>query len=149
MRWGLSCGCVVVSWLVVLAEPSLVSADALLRADEGLGLAESGCVSQLVPGEDTQAASRACQRAGGLIGASAVAATQDGRNVYVASSGADAVVAFSRSGSGALKSIGCVSNNGTNGVDGTKRSCADGDALRGAGGLAVSPDGKNVYAAAW
>src|SRR2546423_2899315 len=149
MRWGLARGCVVVSWLVVLAAPSLVSADALLRADEGLGLAESGCIAQLVPGEDTEAASRACQRAGGLIGASAVAVTQDGRNVYVASSGADAVVAFSRSGSGALKSIGCVSNNGTNGVDGTKRSCADGDALRGAGGLAVSPDGKNVYAAAW
>src|SRR5438874_13556763 len=42
MRWGLSSGCVAVSWLVVLAAPSLVSADALLRADEGLELAESG-----------------------------------------------------------------------------------------------------------
>jgi 3-carboxymuconate cyclase len=49
---------------------------------------------------------------------------------------------------GQLAPIGCVSNNGTNGLDGTKHSCADGDALKGAYDIALSPDGKNVYVAA-
>src|SRR5690349_8462674 len=101
-RWGLLCGCAVVGWLVVLLAPSLA------LGDEGPGLAESACMSQLVPGEDAQGASRGCARAPGLIGASAVAVTQDGRNVYVASSGSDAVVGFSRNASGALKQMGCV-----------------------------------------
>src|SRR5437867_13306917 len=34
-------------------------------------------------------------------------------------------------------------------VDGTKGSCADGDVLRGATAIAMSPDAKNVYVASY
>ena len=71
--------------------------------------------------------------------------------MYVASGGADfsgsnAVAAFSRAGdTGALTSVGCVSDTGGDGRPGTDGFCANGDALLGASGLAVSPDGRNVY----
>src|SRR5205807_4073445 len=71
----------------------------------------------------------------------------DGVHVYVASELSDAVAAFARnSPPGALTQLsgtaGCVSETGTSGA------CADGNALDGAGGIAVSPDGTTVYATA-
>jgi DNA-binding beta-propeller fold protein YncE len=48
-----------------------------------------------------------------------------------------------------LSEIGCATSNGTSGIDGTKRACADGDALKGAQDVALSPDGKNVYVASY
>ena len=77
----------------------------------------------------------------------------DDKHVYVASSGADgvgsnAIAAFSRAGdTGALTSAGCVSDSGGDGRPGTDGFCADGDALLGASGIAVSPDGRHVYVA--
>ena len=66
----------------------------------------------------------------------------------MASWGSDAVGVFTRSSAnGRLTEIACISNNGTTGVDGTAGQCADGDAMWGATALAISPDGKNVYAA--
>jgi 6-phosphogluconolactonase (cycloisomerase 2 family) len=68
----------------------------------------------------------------------------DGRHVYAAASGADGVLALARNRkTGALRPIGCVSETGSGGA------CVDGAGLRGVESLAVSPDGKNVYAAAW
>jgi hypothetical protein len=77
-----------------------------------------------------------------------VAVSPDGENVYVAyttdyeAGPRQAVIAtFDRAPGGALAGSGCVSEGGENG-------CADGFGLYGvARGLAVSPDGANVYVA--
>lgn len=119
------------------------------RAEPGLGWAQLTCVSQLDTRSESENQVPSCQRGAALLGASAVAVSRDGRNVYVAAAGAGAVATFARTKSGAIAGLGCTSNNGTNGLDGTKRACADGDSLRGAAALALSPDGKNVYAAAY
>jgi cysteine-rich repeat protein len=73
----------------------------------------------------------------GLEGPQAIAISPDGANVYVASSGANAVAVFRRSAaSGALSFVEA------------QRESADGvSGLTGAQGLAVSPDGANVYVA--
>jgi 6-phosphogluconolactonase (cycloisomerase 2 family) len=115
---------------------------------------ESGCIlqEQPVPG-DSEDQIDGCGHARGLLKAFAVAVSPDDKHVYVASSGApatgsNAVVAFSRAGdSGALTQVGCVSDSGGDGRPGTDGFCANGDALLGADGLAVSPDGRDVYVA--
>jgi 6-phosphogluconolactonase (cycloisomerase 2 family) len=72
----------------------------------------------------------------GLNSAAAVAVSRDGKQVYVAGQGDDAVAVFARDAtSGALSFVGAV-KDGVGGVDG----------LDGAFGVAVSPNGKNVYA---
>lgn len=104
----------------------------------------SGCVAQpdAVPREG------GCAHGKGLLGASGVAVSPDGRNVYVASAQSDAVGAFARDpATGALTQLGCISQNGTNGFDGTGGECTDGKALDGAAGVVVSPDGAHVYVA--
>jgi uncharacterized delta-60 repeat protein len=75
-------------------------------------------------------------------GAGRVAVSPDGKNVYVVSS--NAVVRLNRNTStGAISQpagpAGCISENGAG-------PCADGHALDGANDVAVSADGKNVYA---
>lgn len=73
----------------------------------------------------------------GLDGAAAVAVAPGGEHVYVAGSGDDAVAVFARNGTtGVLAYAGRV-RDGEGGVDG----------LAGVQGVAVSPDGLNVYAA--
>jgi DNA-binding beta-propeller fold protein YncE len=72
----------------------------------------------------------------------------DGKNVYAATNGSDAVSVFSRNQTtGALTQLagtdGCVSETGTGGA------CAKGSALDGARYVTVSPDGKNVYVASY
>ena len=80
------------------------------------------------------------------MGPTDVAVSPDGRNVYVAAGDSGALSTFRRDAqTGALAQLACVSNNGTDGRDGTDGACADGDALRGASSVAVSPDGKFVY----
>ena len=88
-----------------------------------------------------------CTKGGrGLLDANDVTVAPDGSSVYVAASGAGAVASFARDpGSGRIAEINCVSTNGTNGFDGTKGACADGDALSGASSATVSPDGTFVY----
>jgi DNA-binding beta-propeller fold protein YncE len=72
-----------------------------------------------------------------------LALSPDGRFAYVAASSSGAIDVFARDAvTGALGWQSCVSNNGTDGT------CVDGAALRGPWGVAVSPDGGNVYVAA-
>ncbi len=80
-----------------------------------------------------------------LDGARAVAVSPDGKNVYATSPSTHAVVRLNRSTTtGAITqpagAAGCVSETGAG-------PCGDGHALDGPGGVAVSPDGKNVYIA--
>jgi DNA-binding beta-propeller fold protein YncE len=120
-------------------------------ASRMLGLAQlaggQGCIAQ--PDDEAEAV-RGCGRGKGLIDAAAVVVSPDGENAYVAASGSSAVSSFARDvATGRLAQRNCVSANGTSGVDGTKGACADGSALSGATAVAVSGDGKFVYAASW
>jgi 6-phosphogluconolactonase (cycloisomerase 2 family) len=106
-----------------------------------------GCVVQ----EGTEE-NPGCATARGLGNVTGVALSPDERHLYVTAAGglqqfgSGSVVAFVRDPeSGALSSVGCVSNSGDDGRTGTEGFCSDGDALSGAADLAVSPDGRFVY----
>jgi len=96
---------------------------------------ERGCTSDR--------ASEGCALGRGLSGPSSVAVSLDGRNVYVAASGSQAVAVFSRNPrSGALRQLfgssGCVSHARGEG-------CTTGRALPRPRDVLVSADGANVY----
>jgi DNA-binding beta-propeller fold protein YncE len=87
-----------------------------------------------------------CTNGVALDAASSVAVSPDGRSVYVAVHGSDAVAVLDRdaaSGTLAQKAgvAACVSETGTGGA------CANGVGLNGAISVAVSPDGRSVYVA--
>jgi 6-phosphogluconolactonase (cycloisomerase 2 family) len=93
-----------------------------------------------------------CAVGAGLREAVFLTMSPDGTNVYVASQVSDAVAIFTRNAlTGALTQLpgvaGCVSEDGTD--DGMAMVCADGKGLEGAIAVTVSPDGLNVYAAAY
>lgn len=70
-----------------------------------------------------------------------VTTSPDGTNVYVAGFSGDSITTFDRAAAtGQLTEAACIANAGANG-------CTDPaiDGLDGATGVAVSPDGKNVY----
>jgi DNA-binding beta-propeller fold protein YncE len=79
-----------------------------------------------------------------FLGSQAIAISLDGKNVYVASSSSNAIAVFKRNahtgkltqGAGAT---GCISARGAGG-------CATAIGLEGPNSVAVSPDGRNVYA---
>jgi DNA-binding beta-propeller fold protein YncE len=74
-----------------------------------------------------------------------VAVSPADRNVYTATD--TSIVVLSRAAdNGGLTYVGCVSDSGDDGRTGTDGACADGDALNGVRDVAVSPDGKFVYA---
>ncbi len=81
----------------------------------------------------------------GLAAAFGVATSPDGKSVYVASEIDDAVVRFDRNiTTGALTPQGCIADVGDAAGCGTTQQGLDG-----AIGVAVSPDGKSVYAASF
>ena len=113
-----------------------------------LGIAQlpggQACIAQ--PEEESEAIGKCAKGGRGLLDANEVSVSPDGRSVYVAGTGSDAVAAFGRDvESGRITERNCVSANGTNGYDGTGGQCADGDALTGASSTTVSPDGNFVY----
>ena len=83
-----------------------------------------------------------CIAAPALVHASGLAISRDGASVYLAAYTSDAVVAFDRAASGTLSQMSCVSSGEAIGP------CVAGRALDGATGVAISPDGTSVYAAA-
>jgi 6-phosphogluconolactonase (cycloisomerase 2 family) len=95
-------------------------------------------------------ATKACRgSARTLDGATDVDVSGDGRNLYVAARVSGAVATFLRDpAAGVLTQLGgengCISGGG---ADGCRLSTSD--SLRGARGVAVSPDGRTVYAGAF
>ena len=85
-----------------------------------------------------------CGTVRGLDGAAAVVVSPDGLHVYVAASGAGAITSFARQPNGSLVQLigiaGCTTTTLTPG-------CDTAPALAGADAIAISPDGRFVYAA--
>jgi DNA-binding beta-propeller fold protein YncE len=96
----------------------------------------TGCVAQHA------AAGCSGLAAGSLVGATGIAVSTDGRNVYATSYGADTVTTFARGAGGRLRFHGCIANGGAGGC-----ATAPGEPLRGAAGIAVSPSGGDVFVA--
>jgi fibronectin-binding autotransporter adhesin len=99
---------------------------------------------------DSASPPRSCHKAralagpGPFMGSRAIALSPDGRNVYVASSKSDAIAIFARdAGNGRLTQPegpgGCIAAKGAEG-------CATAIGLDGPNSVAVSRDGRNVYA---
>jgi DNA-binding beta-propeller fold protein YncE len=88
-----------------------------------------------------------CARAVGLPVPNSVTVSPDGKNVYATSVGSNTVVSFRRNRkTGALTQLGnragCIANAATPG-------CVTGRALDGPDAVAISPNGKSVYVAAF
>jgi 6-phosphogluconolactonase (cycloisomerase 2 family) len=89
-----------------------------------------------------------CTNGVALDGPSAVVVSPDGRSVYVGTGNSDGIAVFDRDRStGALVqkagTAACVTETGTGGM------CADGVALQNVLDLAMSPDGRHLYAASF
>jgi DNA-binding beta-propeller fold protein YncE len=103
-----------------------------------------GCIVDRARPGKTCGAARALNEPGPFMGSRAIALSPDGRNVYVASSESDAIAIFRRDPKrGTLKQsnglAGCVAAKGEGG-------CAPAVGLDAPNSVAVSPDGRNVYA---
>ena len=99
----------------------------------------AGCVSEDGTGGQ-------CADGKALLSPFAVAVSQNGKSVYVASRDSNAVAVFARDfKTGALTQLagtaGCVSEDGSGG------ECADGNGLVGAVSVAVTRNGRSVYVA--
>lgn len=103
-----------------------------------------GCLVDRGAPAGTCGKARALQGPGPFMGSRAIALSPDGRNVYVASSRSDAIVVFARNAkTGALRQLsgaaGCVAAEGADG-------CGTAVGLNGPNSVALSPDGRNLYA---
>lgn len=99
----------------------------------------SGCISWTGGGG-------ACVVGRGLDGVEGIAVSGDGKNVYVAGRGSNAVVVFARDGNtGALTQLSGMAGCVNEAID---EGCAPGVALLGARSVVVSLDGKHVYVGA-
>ncbi len=106
----------------------------------------SGCLVDRSTPRAGCARVRALRGAAPFLGSHAIAVSPDGRNVYVASSRSNAVAIFTRSGpNGKLTQRsgpdGCIALYAADG-------CAPAVGIGAPNSVAVSPDGRNVYATA-
>jgi fibronectin-binding autotransporter adhesin len=104
----------------------------------------AGCLVDRSAPSGTCGSARALKGPGPFMGSRAIAVSPDGANVYVAASKSDAIAIFKRNArSGRLTQPGgaggCVAAKGAGG-------CGGAVGLDGPNSVAVSPDGRNVYA---
>jgi 6-phosphogluconolactonase (cycloisomerase 2 family) len=107
-------------------------------------LTRNAVTGQLAPVGCAKDAPRAdrCTEVPHLLGASGVAVSPDGRDVYVAAAGSSALHAFARDpATGALTRRQCLSETGSDGA------CAATPGLQRVVDVTVAPDGRAVYAA--
>ena len=106
------------------------------RNAETGGLTQRGCLKEQ-PRQDR------CGQAHGLIGASDVAVSPDGRHLYATTQIDDELHAFTRDATtGAIAPVMCISDTGSDG------RCVNGTGLQGATSVEVAPDGRDVYVTA-
>jgi DNA-binding beta-propeller fold protein YncE len=108
-----------------------------------------GCLSSGKAAKKACGQARALKGAGPGVGSRAIAVSPDGHNIYVAASGSDAIAIFDRNpATGALTQpkgkAGCVA--AVIGQAKGERGCGLAVGLIGPNSVAVSPDGRNVYA---
>jgi 6-phosphogluconolactonase (cycloisomerase 2 family) len=115
---------------------------AFSRAGGSGALTDIGCVSD--SGGDGRAGTDGfCTNGDALLGAQSVAVSPDGRNLYVASHASNGIAWLARdTGTGKLAPAGCIKNFPR------ADRCRAGFMLEGTSGVAVSPDGRNVYVTA-
>jgi DNA-binding beta-propeller fold protein YncE len=127
---------------VYVAAPGSDAVDTFARAGSGGALTQAtdgtGCISA--------AALVGCTPGTQLDGADAVSASPDNANVYVTSLGSNSVTSFTRASTGQLSQLSgtsaCVINLLAVG-------CSLGRQLSGPEGVAISPDGANLYVTAY
>ena len=114
----------------------------------------SGALSSPSCIEDVEA-NGACDDAGpagetqGLNGAINTAVSPDGASVYVAGQADDAIVRFDRAAAGALSNPSCIEDVEANGACDDAGPAGETQGLNDVVGLAVSPDGANLYTGAF
>jgi 6-phosphogluconolactonase (cycloisomerase 2 family) len=123
------------------------SEDAIVHFKRNLstgGLSDKGCI------EDHDVGVPVCSKhSPGLSENSSVVVSKDGKSVYVGSWNDDAVASFARDkGSGDLKFKGCIEDNdfGADPQQGEDNCAKATNGLYEVSGLALSPDGKSLYA---
>jgi DNA-binding beta-propeller fold protein YncE len=107
---------------------------------------KKGCIIDKNQRSGTCGFARALMQPGPFMGSRAIQISPDGRQVYVASSKSNAIAVFQRNKrTGVLKQApgkkGCVAAN-------RARGCGRAIGLEGPNSIAISPDGKQVYATA-
>lgn len=95
---------------------------------------EEGCISETVTG---------CAHAEHIQGTEDLVVSPDGDNVYGTSTATNSVVELKRTGSGALEQLGSPNECVT--TEKSLSGCTEAKEIGGAVGVAVSPDGSNVY----
>jgi len=94
--------------------------------------------------DDESGPETSCVPADGLAGVLSVAISPDGRSLYAATNGDHAIVRFNRNTTtGALSFAQCFDDD----ESGTELACAGVDGLEEASSVALSPDGRSLYAA--
>jgi DNA-binding beta-propeller fold protein YncE len=123
--------------VAVLAVGIMIPASAIAVTTGGL--TSTGCIAK-----SGSSATGCTATGGGALGApDGVAVSPDGKNVYVVAYHDNAISVFSRAANGALTGTGCIAKSGSSA---TGCTATGGGALGVPRAVAVSPDGKNVYA---